>query len=579
MLKRMGEWWGYLGVEPDPSGSRPKPPRSAWLARPTRAGRQAQVVWEPLADLIDARWRGRFGHDVIEKLRSSLWTLVSQLTARLPDYVPVAEQSHAWRADLRMPHPPIRDDRSPADLTLSALVSKLLLTFAHEFERESDLSLALSANVLRTLDDVGTPVRDLPRVTGVAAMGIDNALSILQQRRFAVVAPDPAGRRLRVAKLTPQGHEAQHAYRQRVAEVEERWQERCGEESVRALVDSLERVVGQPTSRQAPLLRGMKACPGGWRSDVPRPQTLPHFPMISHRGGFPDGRPESEPRRRLAPGTRSGGRRTQRRRDHRRRLEGDAMSRPRHLQQLGVGNQLGHSPVDGDMAPVALADDEHRGHAQLSQPAPDRLHHAGTQAAQGGGKSRRRVAQTIGMGGLRDLRPLVAKQRAARPLAREALDADVLDACGQLLVGRASRVALDRIDDARRGSDEHQAADPIWVAQGEQQGYAPSERVPADIHPLARGRGQAVDARREGDRTLIAVGTVTREVGRQDIAPGPRAGTEDPVPRAVGLGEAVKQQQRTHSLAPILPDCRHAMMGRCRRRHPPISCSRRWSTS
>jgi hypothetical protein len=29
--------------------------------------------------------------------------------------------------------------------------------------------------------------------------------------------------------------------------------------------------------------------PDGWRAAVRKPDTLPHFPMVLHRGGFPDG--------------------------------------------------------------------------------------------------------------------------------------------------------------------------------------------------------------------------------------------------------------------------------------------------
>jgi hypothetical protein len=26
-----------------------------------------------------------------------------------------------------------------------------------------------------------------------------------------------------------------------------------------------------------------------WRASVPNPETLPHYPMVLHRGGYPDG--------------------------------------------------------------------------------------------------------------------------------------------------------------------------------------------------------------------------------------------------------------------------------------------------
>jgi hypothetical protein len=37
------------------------------------------------------------------------------------------------------------------------------------------------------------------------------------------------------------------------------------------------------------LPRGLKPYPDGWRASLPPPQGLPHYPMILHRGGFPDG--------------------------------------------------------------------------------------------------------------------------------------------------------------------------------------------------------------------------------------------------------------------------------------------------
>jgi hypothetical protein len=37
------------------------------------------------------------------------------------------------------------------------------------------------------------------------------------------------------------------------------------------------------------LLLGLKPYADGWRAAVREPETLPHFPMVLHRGGFPDG--------------------------------------------------------------------------------------------------------------------------------------------------------------------------------------------------------------------------------------------------------------------------------------------------
>ena len=38
-----------------------------------------------------------------------------------------------------------------------------------------------------------------------------------------------------------------------------------------------------------PLFAWLEPYPDGWRASVRRPATLPHYPMVLHRGGFPDG--------------------------------------------------------------------------------------------------------------------------------------------------------------------------------------------------------------------------------------------------------------------------------------------------
>jgi hypothetical protein len=67
-----------------------------------------------------------------------------------------------------------------------------------------------------------------------------------------------------------------------------RWQARFGKD-VSTLRESLERLAGEPTAQLSPLFRGLEPYRQGWRASVPRPGTLPHFPMVLHRGGFPDG--------------------------------------------------------------------------------------------------------------------------------------------------------------------------------------------------------------------------------------------------------------------------------------------------
>lgn len=77
--------WGYVVVAPDPDHARTKPPRSNWVIRATLKGRKAQEVWRPLFDMIEKRWRERFGGGEIEQLRESLGALIGQITVELPD--------------------------------------------------------------------------------------------------------------------------------------------------------------------------------------------------------------------------------------------------------------------------------------------------------------------------------------------------------------------------------------------------------------------------------------------------------------------------------------------------------------
>ena len=102
----------------------------------------------------------------------------------------------------------------------------MLLAFAVEFENESDLSLAISANVLRILTEEGVRVRDLPRLSGVSKEAISMAMGVLKKRRIAVVEADPAGSRAKIARLTSRGQAAQDAGHKLLAVIEERWRSR-----------------------------------------------------------------------------------------------------------------------------------------------------------------------------------------------------------------------------------------------------------------------------------------------------------------------------------------------------------------
>jgi DNA-binding MarR family transcriptional regulator len=290
VIRPMGRWWGYLTVKPDPAELRAKPPRAAWVVRPTPAGRRAQRVWEPLTRVIEDRWRDRFGGEAIDALRGALVAVASQLDVQLPDYLPIEAQARSWRVEPSDPAlGPQGDGGAVFDVPLWALLSKVLLTFAIDFERESALSLALGANVVRVLDDQGVRARDLGALTGIAEMGVENSLSTLKKQGYVTVGPAPSGGRARLARLTAKGGEAHTTYGRRAVEIEDEWEARFGKPAVDALRKSLRNLVGGGTADDSPLFQGLQPYPDGWRSQVRRPDTLPHYPIVSHRGGFPDG--------------------------------------------------------------------------------------------------------------------------------------------------------------------------------------------------------------------------------------------------------------------------------------------------
>jgi hypothetical protein len=74
----------------------------------------------------------------------------------------------------------------------------------------------------------------------------------------------------------------------RLEAVEDQWQTHFGAAAVRAIRSSLEPLVGDGDA-QSPLFAGLEPYSDGWRAAVRKPTTLPHFPMVLHRGGFPDG--------------------------------------------------------------------------------------------------------------------------------------------------------------------------------------------------------------------------------------------------------------------------------------------------
>lgn len=241
-MTRLSKWWGYLIVGP--------------VIRPTPGGRRAIEAWRPLTGTIAKRWRERFGDDEVDALHTALAAVAGRFEG-LPDNLPIAGFG-LWS---REPGPAVPDDGS-----LPGLLSKVLLAFAMEYESQAQVSLAIGANVLRLVPDEGVRLRDLPRLSGVSKEAIAMAAGYLARQGFAVIGPQ------RLLRLTEKGSAAREEYSRLVRSIEKKWK-------VPELRAAIARLPIEPPEPP----------PGTWRSKVPRPATLPHFPVILHRGGFPDG--------------------------------------------------------------------------------------------------------------------------------------------------------------------------------------------------------------------------------------------------------------------------------------------------
>ena len=223
--------------------------------------------------------------------------LIDQFDAELPPYLPVVRHDLAAGISRFRARPSALGAGREPDL--SVLLAQVLLAFTLDFERESPVSLAVSANALRVLTDDGIRVRDLPGLTGVSKESLSMAVGVLSRRGYAIVQPDPAGRG-KLVRLTPQGRSAQDDQASLLAAVERRWLTRFGAGQVGALRRALRAIIEKRDDGGPGLAAGLRPYPDGWRAQPRfRSQTkavlddpagaLPRYPMVLHRGGWPDG--------------------------------------------------------------------------------------------------------------------------------------------------------------------------------------------------------------------------------------------------------------------------------------------------
>ena len=284
------ERWGYIRVGPETGTKRDgfgsaRGLRGEWLVRPSGAGRAAAKIWPALFGEVDRRWAERFGRESIDALRESLAAIVDRLDVELPEYVPIVDGRDGMRVGLAPLEP---RGASMPDSRLAVLLSRALLAYTIDFERESELSLPLSENVLRVLDEDGIAVRDLPLAAGVPKEATSMALTFLTRNDYAAVEA-------KTGRLTPAGRRARDSLPRLHADVEELWKARFGAARVGQLRTALERVLGHPL-----LARGLAPNAEGWRATkryaahtaamLAEPRSaLPRYPMVLHRGGWPDG--------------------------------------------------------------------------------------------------------------------------------------------------------------------------------------------------------------------------------------------------------------------------------------------------
>jgi hypothetical protein len=283
------ERWRYVTVGPASKAKREgwgsgRGIRSDWIVGLTPAGRKAAGIWPSLFGEIEGRWEERFGADAIGELRSSLSAIVDRIDVELPEYLPIAGSADGMVAGVSPPERRTTSSASPLHLT--ALLSKVLLAYTLDFERESSLSLPLSANFLRVLNEDGVLVRDLPLAAGVSKEAVAMALTFLKKTPYVSVEGTSAATKL--ARLTPEGRDLRERHGRLHADLEKRW---AGAARLRS---ALERVLDDEH-----LAQGLEPHPGGWRANKPYlartealledPTRLPAYPMVLHRGGWPDG--------------------------------------------------------------------------------------------------------------------------------------------------------------------------------------------------------------------------------------------------------------------------------------------------
>ena len=285
--------WGYVTLAPDPGDTRKKVPEAEQIVRATRKGKDAKETWAPLFAEIERRWEERFGTREMDELRAALRDVAAQISGDLPECMPILHHALVSRGPDK---PREQGEAAPVnELPLVSLVARVLNAFALEFDERSHGSLAIGANILRVLDEKGVALRDVPVLSGVSKESVAMAMGVLKKNNLVVEEKNPAAKTGKLVRLTPSGVEIKERARRLVETIEAEWHARFGDHSMRrlrAVLETIARAEGaEPDENGDALLlhAGIRPHENNWRAALKTPKALPHFPMVLHRGGYPDG--------------------------------------------------------------------------------------------------------------------------------------------------------------------------------------------------------------------------------------------------------------------------------------------------
>lgn len=273
--------WRFVTAEPNNEGKKGKLEQ---IIKPTTVGKRAAAYWRTLAGKIETRWEQRFGKNQVSELKQSLVDLIDQFEIRLPHYFPVLGHLDGMRA----PWPCEPETLPPQQLMLPNLLSQAIHYYTLEFEKESEVSLAHRANVLRVLSAKGVSVNNVPALAGVSKEALNMAYRFLIKSGHVVEAPLKNGRGKQV-KLTKKGMAEKNRYDELHQAMETKWQDAFSAKVVTRLRKAIAAIAGDKTGEESPLFRGLAPVPGTWRADIPPRLVLPRSPMVLNRGGWPDG--------------------------------------------------------------------------------------------------------------------------------------------------------------------------------------------------------------------------------------------------------------------------------------------------